>query len=134
MVGASTRIREVAVHNPARFIPCASVWIGVGSGTQCDTVLEFVASVGSILADHTKEVNDVRAAVDDGNVVIAIAPHRTASAAYNVRSKSVTTFESCTVANVSILTRFKCAQWAQVDVVARGRSRAAVGPTLQSVA
>ena len=78
MVGTSTRIREVAVHNPTRFIPGASVWIHVGSRTQCDTVLEVVAIVVARFSWYTKEVDDVGTAVNNGNVVITIAVHRSA--------------------------------------------------------
>ena len=124
---------SVAVHNPAGLIPGTAVRVRIGTGTQGDAVLELVAGVGSVLSSHTEHVDDVRRAVDDGDVVITIAVDRSARASNEGRSKAVAAFEAGIVGNPGVLSRGQRADAAQVDVAARGRTGVAVGPTLQGV-
>ena len=133
VVRAAACIGKVAVDNPAGLIPGTAVRVRVGTGTQGDAVLELVAGVRSVLAGHTEHVDDVRCAVDDGDLIVTIAVGRSARASNEGRSEAVAAFEAGVVGNPGVLSRGQRADAAQVDVAARARTGVAVGPTLQGV-
>ncbi len=91
MVNTSGRARAIAVDGPIRTVPRVPIWSG--GGTDGVAVLEFVASVGSVFTDHTKEIHDLARSVVQGNLVVTIAVGRSAVASNKVRSEPISTLK-----------------------------------------
>ena len=134
VVGTAAGRREIAVHGPSGLVPCTAVRIRIGTGTQGDAVLEFVAGARSILSNHTEHVDDVGGAVHDGDLVVTVAVRGSAGTGHDVRSESVASGEASIVRDPGIVARGERTDAAQVNVAAQGRTGVAVGPTLQYIA